>query len=194
MAELCRRYDITILVGLAERSVTGKGLNKAIVLNNRGERIAAYDKMHPFSLGDEPRYFDRGDQTVLFDWNGIRVAPFICYDLRFPEIFRDAVFKGADLICVIANWPSKRVHHWTTLLQARAIENQCAVVGVNRCGADPFHVYPGRTLIVDYHGDILSDAGAEECVVSATPDWTAQRDWRKSFPALEDAFFIRKTS
>jgi predicted amidohydrolase len=106
--------------------------------------------------------------------------------LRFPEIFRTAVKRGAEVFVVIADWPNRREHHWVTLLQARAIENLAYVVGVNRAGKDPFHVYPGRSMIVDPHGKILADAGLNEGIVSAEIDPVVVRSWRKDFPALQD--------
>lgn len=190
LGELCRGYGITILAGIVERSGTGKGRNRAIVLNEKGQRILDYDKIHPFSPGEEDQYYERGKEIALFEWNGLRVAPFICYDLRFPEIFRSAALQGVDLMCVIANWPAKRMDHWITLLRARAIENQCAVVGVNRCGNDPFHIYPGRTMVVDCHGEILVDAGEGEGLITAKLNTEGQREWREAFPALKDIAFL----
>src|SRR5438067_259340 len=81
-------------------------------------------------------------------------APTICYDVRFPEHFRSAVRLGANLYFVIACWPVMREHHWVTLLQAGAIDNQAYVVGVNRCGNDPKFAYPGRSMIIDPHGQV----------------------------------------
>jgi len=114
------------------------------------------------------------------------VAPFICYDLRFPELFRMAVRQGAQLYVVIANWPASRVHHWVTLLQARAIENQAYVVGVNRCGSDPKVAYAGRSLVVSPRGVILADAGGGERVLSAELDLAALQAYRAEFPVLQD--------
>jgi len=123
---------------------------------------------------------------VSFPWAGLRIAPFICYDLRFPEHFRSAAGEGADMFVVIANWPVARIHHWLTLLQARAIENQAAVVGVNRCGTDPRFTYNGRSVVVSPHGHIVADAGEREHIVTATIDPGEIRAWRREFPALAD--------
>jgi predicted amidohydrolase len=116
----------------------------------------------------------------------MKAAPFICYDLRFPEVFRAAARRGAEIFLVIANWPDRREQHWVTLLQARAIENLAYVVGVNRSGRDPEHVYPGRSMIIDPHGKILADAGGGEAVISAEIDPAEVRNWRRDFPALAD--------
>lgn len=128
-----------------------------------------------------------GAQLATFDWAGFTVAPFICYDLRFPEVFREATQRGADLFLVPALWPARRQQHWLTLLQARAIENQAYVVGVNRIGREPDHLYAGRSVIVDPHGVIIADAGECEHVLNARIDPAVVADWRRDFPALRDA-------
>src|SRR5436309_113731 len=120
------------------------------------------------------------------DWEGVKVAPFVCYDLRFPEVFRRAVRKGAEMFAVIANWPVMRVGHWVTLLQARAIENLAFVAGTNRCGTDPKLQYNGRSLIVNEHGAVSADAADGAKVISAELDPKAIRQWRMDFPALSD--------
>ena len=114
------------------------------------------------------------------------MAPFVCYDLRFPEIFRSAVRRGAQVFVVIANWSVKREQHWVTLLQARAIENQACVVGVNRCGTDPKYAYSGHSMIIDAHGTVLAEVGNKETIISADIDLAALELWRKDFPALVD--------
>src|SRR5437764_6765424 len=100
---------------------------------------------------------------MSFRWHDCSVSPFVCYDLRFPELFRAAAAKHRpELFVVIANWPEGRIQHWTRLLQARAIENQAYLLGVNRIGSDPYYHYPGCSVLVDPHGDILSEAGTKE--------------------------------
>ena len=125
--------------------------------------------------------------TIIFG-GGFIVAPFVCYDLRFPEIFRAAALRhGASLFVVIALWPVMRQQHWLTLLQARAIENQASVIGVNRVGTDPKFFYSGRSAVVDPHGVIIADAGEREQVLTAALDPEVAASWRRDFPALADA-------
>jgi omega-amidase len=186
VAGLARRFKVFIVAGVVTRGPDAKGRNEAVVFDPAGQRICRYAKIHPFALGKELESYSRGDAISSFTWQGLKVTPFICYDLRFPEIFRSAVRQGTEIFVVIANWPAKRVHHWTALLQARAIENLAYVVGVNRSGTDPQHVYPGRSLIVDPHGTILADAGTAENIVSAEIDAEVVRTWRQDFPALQD--------
>ena len=124
---------------------------------------------------------------MVFKWNDCVISPFICYDLRFPEIFREAVAAHRpELFVVIANFPEKRIGHWVPLLQARAIENQAYVVGVNRVGKDPHYTYGGRSLIIDPHGEILADADAREGFISAQLDLAGLRKYREGLPFLDD--------
>jgi predicted amidohydrolase len=124
---------------------------------------------------------------VSCDVEGWNVQPTICYDLRFPELYRATGVRGAELICVIANWPAARESHWLTLLKARAIENQAYVAGVNRCGRDPNVEYSGRSQIIDPRGEVVADAGSAETIIAAELDREALRAYRAKFPALNDA-------
>ena len=186
LADLAVEYTVFTLGGVVTRGPDRRGLNEAVVFSPEGQEIARYAKIHPFTLGGELDSYSPGRTIEFFDWNGIKVAPFICYDLRFPEIFRAAVKDGAEMFIVIANWPNKREQHWVTLLQARAIENLAYVVGVNRAGRDPQLVYPGRSMVIDPHGNTLVDAALEERVVVAEIEPSVVRNWRRDFPALKD--------
>lgn len=186
LQSLARDQGLFIVAGLALLDQDDRPRNQAVIVGPEGQIIDRYNKIQPFSLGGESQQYYAGTEIVLFKWQQCTVAPLICYDLRFPELFRTAVRRGAQLFTVIANWPVKRDRHWVTLLQARAIENQAYVVGVNRCGTDPKHSYSGRTLIVDPHGNILTEMGNEEGVVSADLDLAALQAWRVEFPALQD--------
>jgi predicted amidohydrolase len=107
--------------------------------------------------------------------------------LRFPELFRDAAeARRPEVFTVIASWPSKRIEHWIKLLQARAIENQAYVIGVNRIGTDPYYSYTGRSLIVDPSGTVLADAGETEGMIQAEVDLLSLRKYREGLPFLED--------
>lgn len=186
LASLALEQGLFVLGGMAVADADGRVCNQAAAFSAKGELIARYSKIHPFTPGGESQHYAAGTEIIDFDWQGCRVAPFICYDLRFPELFRCAVKRGTQLFVVIANWPARRVDHWLTLLQARAIENQAYVVGVNRCGRDPTSSYPGRSVVVDFQGIIRLDLGASEGVDSAQLDLTALDIWRLEFPALKD--------
>jgi predicted amidohydrolase len=175
-----------MLGGVVTTSKEGRGLNQSVVFAPDGQETARYTKMQPFNLGGEGQHYAAGQQIVTFSWQGFVVAPFVCYDLRFPELFRAGARAGAQLFVVIASWPVKRIQHWVTLLQARAIENLAYVVGVNRCGDDPKYSHNGHSLIIDPHGATLADAGMKEGVFSADVAVAEVVSWRKDFPALND--------
>lgn len=186
LATTAEKLGIYLLGGLVTTKTNGKGSNQSVVFTPEGKELARYTKMQPFTLGGESDKYDAGRASLLFDWQGFRVAPFICYDLRFPEHFRAATKRGAQFITVIANWPVGRIQHWVTLLQARAIENQAYVAGVNRCGTDPKLTYNGRSLIVSPKGEILADAGNDESVISAEVSLDELKSFRRDLPFLAD--------
>ena len=191
LQDLAREFSVSVLGGVASSNGDEKGRNEALFVSPNGDEQSAarYCKMHPFTFGGESAHFVRGEKIITFQWQGFRVAPFICYDLRFPEIFRAATKTGANLFCVIANWPSPREAHWRALLMARAIENQAYVIGVNRCGDDPKLHYAGRSQIIDPRGEILADGGSEEGIISAALDLESLETYRRDFPALADIKF-----
>lgn len=186
LASLARERGLTIVAGVVTTAADGRGRNEALVVGPGGHEAARYCKLHPFSYGGEARHFAAGQGVVTFEWSGCTVAPFVCYDLRFPEAFRAAVRKGAQLLVVIANWPAEREAHWLALLRARAIENQAYVAGVNRCGSDPSLRYSGRSLIVDPRGEVLAEGSTGEGIVRAEIDLAALEAYRRTFPALAD--------
>ncbi|MBD3267542.1 carbon-nitrogen family hydrolase [bacterium] len=186
LTEMALQTKTFVLGGLTALSSGGKGRNMLLVCNPQGSTIAHYQKMHPFSYAGETQHYICGDQLTLFDCREYTIAPFICYDLRFPEIFRHAVQLGANLFVVIACWPAAREAHWLALLQARAIENQAYVIGVNRCGADPKLAYSGRSIVYDPLGKVVVDAGSEPEVVCAELDVSVLENFRRDFPALAD--------
>lgn len=186
LSELASQFDAAVMGGVAAPIRDGKSKNEAVVFAPDGRQLARYQKMRPFTLSQESRFYEGGDAICLFQWQGIKIAPFICYDLRFPELFRDAVGQGAELFTLIACWPAKRSEHWVRLLQARAIENLAAVVGVNRSGTEPNLEFDGRSSAFDHLGTPLFEASPEEQVVTTEIDVDALRQWRDKFPALRD--------
>ncbi len=153
LASTAREFGVCLVAGAAMRGRDGRARNKALVFSPTGELLAFYAKMRPFTPGGEREHYAAGERTAAFCWDDCMVSPFICYDLRFPELFRQAIAAHRpELFVVIANFPEKRISHWVSLLKARAIENQACVVGVNRIGSDPFYTYGGRSLIIDPQG------------------------------------------
>jgi predicted amidohydrolase len=185
-SEMARRYSCWFVHGWAIRSGETRGRNVSGVLAPDGTLRGLAEKMHPFSAGHEDRVFDAGDHVQCFDIDGLQLCPLICYDLRFPEAFRQAMRLGAECFSVIANWPVARAEHWRALTIARAIENQAIVAACNRTGSDPHWSYGGGSLIVDAKGCVLAEGGTEPAVVSAEVDVAGMRAWRAAFPALGD--------
>ena len=186
LGQITRKHGIAIVAGVVTRGADGRGRNQSIAVLPSGEVISRYTKLQPFSLSGETTHYAAGHKIALFEWQGFKISPFVCYDLRFPEHFRHASAQGAELFTVIANWPITRVSHWITLLRARAIENQAYVIGVNRVGKDPQYQYPGQSLIVDPWGEVVAEAGEEEGIVQAALDHQKVIQWRRDFPALAD--------
>jgi len=187
LAQTAKEFGVFLLAGAAMRGRDGKARNKALVFSPAGELIAFYAKMHPFTPGGEAEHYTAGERPAVFRWGDCVVSPFVCYDLRFPEIFREAAAAHRpELFAVIANWPEKRIQHWIRLLQARAIENQAYVVGVNRIGNDPYYTYGGCSLIIDPMGEILADADRREGSIRAKLDLANLRKYREGLPFLAD--------
>ena len=190
LTDLAKRFGVYLIAGLVTRCQNGRGENKAVFVAPDGGVGEVYQKMRLFSPGGEHLYFQRGDTIKRFSWPGGCVVPLICYDLRFPELFRAALPLGAELYVIIANWPRARDDHWITLLRARAIENQAFVAGVNRCGQDPNHDYAGRSMIIGPDGRILAEAGTTDEVISAEVSWKIVRECRVGFPGLKDRYGV----
>jgi predicted amidohydrolase len=144
-----------------------------------------YRKIHPFSHADEERYVRAGSDFVTVDVEGLRCSLFVCYDLRFADEFW-ALAHDSDAYFVVANWPAKRRLHWSTLLQARAIENQAYVVGVNRVGSGGGLDYSGNSAIVDPLGEVLATGAGVETVLLADLDPAHVASTRDHFRFLQD--------
>jgi predicted amidohydrolase len=145
-----------------------------------------YRKLHPFTHAGEHERFRAGEKPTTVEIAGVRITPFICYDLRFANVFWDAA-PATDVYLVPANWPSPRRHHWQTLLQARAIENQAYVVGVNRVGADGNGLeHLGDSRIVSPMGELLATASGVETMLLADVDAAEVAATRERFAFLPD--------
>lgn len=165
-----------------------KGLNRLMAYFPDGTLAAYYDKIHPFSYGKEADYYVGGTRLPLFEFQGWNICPTVCYDLRFPELYRRATVQGgADMFLCIANWPTPRREHWNTLLRARAIENQSVMVAVNRVGSDPLNGYSGDSAVIDAKGSELLYMADSNRVGTVEVCHQSLQEWRRKFPALADA-------
>jgi predicted amidohydrolase len=181
-----------------EAAVTGCVITGSLIVRDDGRyfnrlvwarpdgTLGCYDKRHLFRMAGEHQHFSGGSQRVVFDLKGWRVCPMVCYDLRFPVWSRSR--GDYDLLLYVANWPARRRAAWQALLRARAIENLCYVVGVNRVGKDGNGAsYVGDSVAIDHLGDPLTNERSGEFVETAVLDREVLNAWRESFPAHLDA-------
>ena len=158
--------------------------NTLVIAGPNGE-VHRYEKIHPFTYGGEDKFFRAGKRALTIDIEGVSVSAFVCYDLRFADHFW-SLAEQTDLFIVPANWPASRGAHWTTLLDARAIENQAYVLGVNRVGSGGNLVYGGGSRVVGPFGEILAEAGDHEETLFAEVSPLHVREIRGKFPFLRD--------
>jgi len=173
-----------IIGSIPEAGGDGRPRNTALVVSPRGD-VVRYEKIHPFTYAGEHRHYAAGERVVTVAIEGVRVTPFVCYDLRFPEPFRFAA-KETDLFAVVANWPDARREHWRTLLRARAIENLAYVAGLNRVGEGGKLRYAGDSALVDPWGETLVEGDATDRVLFGDVDPARVADARAKFPVLDD--------
>ena len=164
--------------------------NTLVHLNKQGKIISTYRKIHPFSYANEDKYFGKGKNPVITKVKGLKFGLSICYDLRFPELYRFYAKEKVDCIVDIANWPEVRIEHWRTLLKARAIENQCYVIGVNRVGDDPKLHYNGFSSVFDPLGKEIAAVENEEKLLEVEIDKSYIDEVRKKLPFLNDIRLI----
>lgn len=175
------------LTGSVAVEVDGRKRNRLLFVTPEGA-THHYDKRHLFRMLGEHERYGAGRAKLLLTWRGWRVFPMVCYDLRFPVWCRTTAAAPYDLMLCVANWPAPRSMHWSTLLQARAIENQAFVAGVNRVGRDGNGLdYAGQSVVHGPRGETLAHAGDAETLIHATLRHQDLLDWRERFPAWCDA-------
>jgi predicted amidohydrolase len=187
LSSLSIKHGISLLGGFPVRPPGGgKGRNIAQAYDRQGQLLATYTKIHPFSLAGEDKVFEAGDTVPVFHIDETPASIFICYDLRFPELFRK-IAPSVEAVFVIANWPASRLEHWMSLLKARAIENQCFVLGLNRTGTDGNGIhYSGSSAVFGPSGEAVCSAGNGEEILVADIDPADVRLTRMKFPFLHD--------
>lgn len=169
---------------------SGEYYNRGVFIWPDGN-MRYYDKRKTFTLAGEDEYFKSGDHEVVVEYKGWKIMLQICYDLRFPEICRNGIdVEGNvnyDLLLYVANWPEKRISHWNALIKARAIENQCYVVGVNRVGEDGSGLkYSGSSQVVDPSGETVTLPNYTELAENHVINPTILRETREKLPFLSD--------
>jgi predicted amidohydrolase len=178
---------------------TGADITGSIIIRQNGHyfnrlvwaspdgNIRYYDKSHLFRIAGEDKKYSRGNDSIIVEKDGWKIMPLICYDLRFP-VFSRNIKLAYDILLFTANWPASRQDHWESLLKARAIENQCYVIGVNRTGAGGNGLqYDGGSAVFDFSGKCIAHAGSGEKVIECICEYNALVNYRKKFPFWMDA-------
>ncbi len=183
ISEIAARYQLAVGFGWV-RPAGEKCENMYTIVDQNGKIISEYAKIHPFSFSDEDKFFTGGNSVSVYTIGGIPFTTFICYDLRFPEVFR-SVCRDVHTVIIPANWPGKRSEHWKTLLRARAIENQVYILAVNCVGEMNGLYYSGDSCVIDPGGNVLASLQDKEGVIEyELADDTDH--YRTAFPVLRD--------
>ena len=162
----------------------GKYYNRLVFIFPSGE-IKTYDKKHLFTLAGEDKIYTSGTEKIIIEYKGFKICPLICYDLRFPVFARNT--EEYDVLIFVANWPKPRINAWDALLKARAIENMCYTIGVNRIGTDQnHHDYSGHSQAIDFLGNYLIEPQEAERVFITTLDKNELLESRQKFGFLND--------
>jgi predicted amidohydrolase len=186
LGDLALQRGAWVMGGYAEPGEAGgRPRNACSLYDPAGKEQLRYHKIHPFSLAREHEHYDGGSSLFTVEVEGVRVTPLICYDLRFPEPFRAAA-ANTDLFCVIANWPVARRDAWKLLLLARAVENQCFVLGVNRVGEGGGHHYSGDGALIDPFGQVVANATDVAAIIEGSVDARKVAAARENFSFLAD--------
>ncbi|WP_373330957.1 amidohydrolase [Salmonirosea aquatica] len=176
-----------LVIGSFQVKEEGTYYNRLLCVRPDGT-YEVYDKRHLFRMGAEHEVFKAGSQRLIVDWKGWRICPLVCYDLRFPVWSRQNSQNLYDLLLYVANWPAARSYAWNTLLRARAIENLCYVVGVNRIGTDGNGIdHRGGSIVVDFLGEVSTDLGEAESEKVVHLAKEPLEKYRQRFPAHLDA-------
>ncbi len=185
IANLARELEITIVGSLLEVR-DGKFYNTATFFDTRGYRVGTYSKLHLVPMLDEHLYLTGGNEARAFDAPFGKFALGVCYDLRFPELWRHYALDGAVIAFVPAEWPLKRIAHWRTLLPARAIENQMFMVGCNRVGTSKGETFGGHSMIASPWGEVMIEGDDHEALLVAEIDLDLVNQVRERVPVFRD--------
>lgn len=163
---------------------SGNYYNRLVFVYPTGE-VKSYDKRHLFTLAGEHQHYAAGVDRLIVEWKGFKICPLVCYDLRFPVFSRNT--EDYDLLLYVANWPKPRTNAWDILLKARAVENMCYTIGVNRVGADHNnHEYVGHSQVVDFLGDYVLEPQEADSVFIVELDKGKQMETRSKLNFLND--------
>lgn len=181
---VCRETGLVSVGSLPE--LQGDDIYNTAYVIDRGEIVGSYRKLHLFSTMQEDRFFTAGKSSLVAETSIGKLGIAICYDLRFPELFRKLALEGAEIICVPAEWPKPRQEHWQTLLRARAIENQLFVIAANCCGVQGKLDFFGLSQLISPLGNILALAEETDIELLAEFDFAEMEQYRKHIDTLGD--------
>ncbi len=185
MRETAAKCKTAIIGGFVLQDENKQSFNCALAVDQNGNDLALYSKTYLFSHMNEDKHHSKGNGPVVFEYQNMKCACFICYDLRFPELFR-SVCRKIDAAFIIASWPASRSLHWQILLKARAIENQIFVVGVNRTGTGNGLLFSGGSAIIDPLGTVEAELQDQEGLLEGYLLPQKVKEVRASFPFLND--------
>ena len=185
VADAARENQIAVVGSLLEMR-DGKVYNTATFIDARGQRVGLYRKLHLVPMLDEDKFLTGGGDARVFDAEFGRSALGVCYDLRFPELWRHYAVEGARVVFLPAEWPIQRIAHWRALLPARAIENQIFMIGCNRVGTSKDQTFGGHSMIVNPWGEILSEGDERDALLVAPIDLDMVDDVRQRVPVFRD--------
>lgn len=188
ISAFCRIHGVHVIAGSVAviDSETGRSRNQTFVFDREGNVAGEYAKIHLFQLMDEHQYMEAGQHVGRVSIDGVEAGLMICYDIRFPELSRKLALDGAKVLFIPAQWPNPRLHHWRTILQARAIENQMFVVACNRVGESDGTSFFGHSMIIDPWGEVIVEGDETEQVLHATIDLDSVEQIRKKIPIFAD--------
>lgn len=185
LAQIAARYRIGLYGSTLVRLPESVG-NTAVLIDPVGKQLGEYSKIHLFGLMDEPLYLTAGKRPTVLDTPWGRVGLAICYDLRFPELFRSYALLGVEVVLLVAEWPMPRLAHWQTLLRARAIENQMFLIACNRTGTGGSTTFFGHSTVIDPWGEILLEADEQPGLHLVEIDPERLAEARRRLPVLSD--------
>lgn len=187
LSSLAKQYGVNLVGGSVAVKTGDYIANRCHVFDRNGELVADYDKTHLFSPAKEDKFFRKGDHRAVFSLDGVKCAVAVCYDLRFPELFRRYALEDAALIFLPSAWPTARIAHWRTLSQARAVENQVFFVAVNGSGAFANGMpLGGHSAIIDPWGERLAEADEGEAILTAGIDLSVRDEIKRTIDVFHD--------
>jgi predicted amidohydrolase len=186
VSAFCRKHRVNVVAGSVAELDGARVRNTTYAFDREGKLIGEYSKIHLFRLMEEEKYLTAGDRAGLLTVDGVPCGMMICYDIRFPELARKLALDGAKLLFVPAEWPHPRLHHWRTLLTARAIENQMFVVACNRVGISGTASFFGHSMVIDPWGEIIAEGDDQERIITAEIDLETVNKVRSTIPVFSD--------